>query len=185
MSKMVRQTAFTAGEADIVTWKRTDVESYLTAAQSLLNCEIGTTGLSKKRKGTTFRYDATEEAVQNSTMYEFIDKNNQYYIILGAAGNFYVFTVPESEEFVGTYLDQFVVTYTGAFVVYNDENIQLIQAIPVDYTAADLFDIDYTQDNDTLILTSPNYPPGRCRPMISIISTTTVLRFPLVFQGQP
>lgn len=161
MSKMVRQTAFTAGEADIVTWKRTDVAEYLTAAQSLLNCEVGTTGLSKKRKGTTFQYDVTNEAVINSTMYEFIDKNGTYYIILGANKAFYVFTIPEPEEPVVNYLEQFVITYTGAQVVYNNDTIQLIQMIPVDYTAADLFDIDYTQDNDTLILTSPNYPPGR------------------------
>jgi hypothetical protein len=161
MSKMIRQTSFTAGEASIETWKRTDVAEYLTAAQSLLNCEVGTTGLSKKRKGTTYYYNATDEAVMNSVMFEFIDKNGAYYIILGASGNFYVFSVPETELDVINYLDQFVVTYTGAQVVYNNDNINLVQAIPVDYTAADLFDLDYTQDNDTLILTSPSYPPGR------------------------
>lgn len=161
MSKMVRQTAFTAGEADEITWKRTDIAEYLTAAQSLLNCEVGTTGLSRKRKGTTFRYDATDEAVFNSTMYEFVDKNGRHYIILGSDLFFYVFTVPESETPVIDYHGQYVVDYTGAQVVYDDESISLVQVIPVDYTAADLFDIDYTQDNDTLILTSPNFPPGR------------------------
>ncbi len=161
MTKMVRQVSFLAGQVDEVTWKRTDQEAYLTAAQSLLNCEVGTTGLAKKRKGTTFRVNATDEAGFNSTMYEFIDKNGKYYLILGANKNFYVFTVPESETEIITYQDLHVITYTGAQVVADNEDIDLVQAIPVDYTAADLFDIDYTQDNDTLILTSPNYPPGR------------------------
>lgn len=161
MSKMVRQTAFTAGEVDEVTWKRTDIAEYLTAAQSLLNAEVGTTGLARKRKGTTFRVNATSQAIQNSTMYEFIDKNGQYYIILGANQNFYVFTVPNPETPVVNYQGLFVITYTGDQVVYDNESIDFVQEIPVDYTATDLFDIDYTQDNDTLILTSPNYPPGR------------------------
>lgn len=161
MSKMVRQTAFTAGEADEITWKRTDIAEYLTAAQSLLNSEVGTTGLARKRKGTTFRYDATDEAVFNSTMYEFVDKNGVYYIILGSDKFFYVFTVPQPETPVITYQGKYVVTYQGEQVVYDDETVSFVQAIPVDYTASDLFDIDYSQDNDSLILTSPNYPPGR------------------------
>jgi hypothetical protein len=158
---MVRQTAFTAGEVDEVTWKRTDIAEYLTAAQSLLNCEVGTTGLAKKRKGTSFRYNVTGEAVFTSTMYEFIDRNGQYYIVMGGDKFFYVFTVPNSQTAVIDYLSNFVVTYTGEQVVIDDETINLVQAIPVDYNAADLFDIDYTQDNDVLILSSPNYPPGR------------------------
>ena len=158
---MVRQTSFTAGQVDLVTWKRTDVEEYLTAAQSLLNCEVGTTGLAKKRKGTVFYENVTNEAGFNSTMYEFIDKNGIYYIILGAGGNFYVFSTPNNEENVINFQDLLVVTFTGDQVVYNNNTVTLIQAIPVDYTAADLFDLDYTQDNDTLILTSPNFPPGR------------------------
>lgn len=161
MSKMVRQTAFTAGEADEITWKRTDIAEYLTAAQSLLNSEVGTTGLAKKRKGSTFRYNASDEAVFNSTMYEFVDKNGRHYIILGSDEVFYVFSTPNPQTPVIDHNGLNVVTYLGQQVIYNDETINLIQAIEVDYTAADLFDIDYTQDNDTLILTSPNFPPGR------------------------
>jgi len=160
-NKMVRQTAFTAGEADEITWKRTDVAEYLTAAQSLLNAEVGTTGLAKKRKGTTYRYNATGEAVFNSTMYELVDKNGRHYIVLGSDRFFYVFSTPFAETPVIDYHGNYVITYTGDQVVYDDENISFIQAIPVDYTAADLFDLDYTQDNDSLIITSPNYPPGR------------------------
>lgn len=160
-NKMVRQTAFTAGEADEITWKRTDIAEYLTAAQSLLNVEVGTTGLARKRKGTTFRYNATDQAVFNSTMYEFVDKNGRHYIVLGSDKFFYVFSTPFSETPVITYQGKYVITYTGDQVVYDDENISFIQAIPVDYSAADLFDLDYTQDNDSLIITSPNFPPGR------------------------
>lgn len=161
MSKMVRQTSFSAGQVDQITWKRTDIAEYLTAAQSLLNCEVGTTGLADKRKGTMLRYNATSQAGQNSTMYEFVDKNGQYYIILGANQMFYVFTVPNQQLPVVNWQGFFVVNYAGDQVVYDEETIDLVQAIPVDYTAADLFDLDYTQDNDVLILTSPNYPPGR------------------------
>ena len=159
--KMIRQTSFLCGEVDKITWKRTDIAEYLTAAQSLLNCEVGTTGLARKRKGTVFKYDATTEAVFNSTMYEFIDKNGIYYIILGSNLNFYVFTVPGSENDVVDYQGNYVVTYQGAQVTYEETTVSLIQQITVDYTATDLDSIDYTQDNDSLILTSPNFPPGR------------------------
>jgi len=161
MGEMVRQTSFLAGEADEVTWKRTDIPEYLTAAQSLLNCEVGTTGLSRKRKGTSFKINATDQAVLSSTMYEFIDKNGTYYIVMGGDKFFYVFSVPSGLANVIDYQALLVVDYLGNQVVYNDATVGFVQAIPVDYNAADLFDIDYTEDNDSLILTSPNYPPGR------------------------
>lgn len=161
MVKMVRQTSFLAGQVDEVTWKRSDIPEYLTAAQSLMNAEVGTTGLARKRKGTTFRINVTGQAVFTSTMYEFIDKNGVYYIVMGGDKYFYVYTIPNPQEFVIDYNDNFVIDYQGNNVVYNEANVVFYQAIPVDYTQADLFAIDYTQDNDTLIITSPNYPPGR------------------------
>ncbi len=48
----VRQTSFSIGEVDITNYKRTDFKDYLNAAQSLINIEVGSTGLAKKRKGT-------------------------------------------------------------------------------------------------------------------------------------
>jgi|GEM_PF-2113063 len=160
-NKMIRQSSFNAGEADQVTWKRTDIESYLTAAQKLLNCEVGTTGLVKKRKGTVFELNATNYASQESTMYEFVDKNGEYYLILGAQGAFYVFGVPESESFVATSSGLLVETYTGSLVTIDDPTLSFVQTIPTDYNASDLAGLDYTQDNDSLILTSPLYQPGR------------------------
>lgn len=53
-TELIRQTMFTSGEVDPINYKRTDFKDYLTAAQSLLNIEVGTTGLAKKRKGTQF-----------------------------------------------------------------------------------------------------------------------------------
>ena len=161
MSKMIRQVSFNAGEVDRKNWKRTDVAEYLTAAQSLLNVEVGTTGLAKKRKGTSFKYNATDEAVFNSTMYEFIDKNGIYYIIMGGDLNFYVFTVPQDVYQVITDDDQYVVTFTGQQVTTDDNTIELIATIPTPYPGSDLLGIDYTNDNDALILTSPNWPPAR------------------------
>ena len=45
--QMIRQTNFNMGEVDPTVWKRTDIPEYLTAAQSLLNIEVGTTGLAR------------------------------------------------------------------------------------------------------------------------------------------
>lgn len=160
-TKMVRQTMFKTGEVDVVTWKRTDVEEYLTAAQSLLNAEVGTTGLAKKRKGTSLLYNATAYAQFNSRMYEFVDKFDNHYVLLSAAGAFYVFTTPTSQDQVVDHLGNFVVTNLGQDVVAFSSNLNFVQTIVTPYQTGDLDNIDYTQDNDVLIITNPNFPPGR------------------------
>jgi hypothetical protein len=161
MTKMIRQTSFSTGEVDQVTWKRTDINEYLTAAQSLLNCEVGTTGLAKKRKGTEFMLNASAYANPNSRMYEFIDKNNDYYILMSANGHFYVFDAPNDEVQVVTMRGNNVVTGRGTNVVARSNGLPFVQDIVTPYITTDLDQIDYTQDNDTLILTHPNYAPGR------------------------
>lgn len=158
---MIRQTSFLAGEVSEITWKRTDVEEYLTAAQSLLNIEVGTTGLAKKRKGTVMYSNVSSLASPTSVMYEFVDKYGNYYIVLGASKYFYILTTPTGSANVVDYNENQVVIYTGDSVVIDEDSVRLIQVIPVDYEASDLFGLDYTEDNDTLVLTSPNYPPGR------------------------
>lgn len=160
-TSMIRQTQFTFGEVDQVTWKRTDVGEYLTAAQSLLNCEVGTTGLVKKRKGTSLLYNATGYAQSNSRMYEFVDINGNYYVVLSAGNNFYIFATPSTEGQVITNTGADVVTDTGANVVVNESAVTFVQTVPVPYQDGDLDNIDYTQDNDSLIITHPNYAPGR------------------------
>jgi hypothetical protein len=159
--KMIRQTMFTTGEVDIVTWKRTDVNEYLTAAQSLLNVEVGTTGLAKKRKGTSLLYNVTGYAQFNSHMYEFVDKNGNYYLLISASGHFYVFASPSNEAQVITSTGNNVVTGYGTNVVVNGSNLIFVQDIPTPYQTGDLDNLDYTQDNDTLIISSPSYAPGR------------------------
>ena len=134
--KMVRQTAFATGEVDEIVWKRTDASVYMSAAQSLLNVEIGTTGLAHKRKGTTFTFNMTPYAQSNSRMYEFVDKNGVYYVLISANQAFYVFSVLN-------YLVMYVAT------------------VVTPYMTADLGNIDYAQDNDSIILTHPNYAPAR------------------------
>lgn len=159
--KMVRQTKFTAGEVDIVNWKRTDTDLYLEAAQSLLNAEVGTTGLTKKRKGTTLLFNVTGYAQFNSRMYDFVDQFGDHYVLLSAAGHFYVFSAPSSEVQVVTNTGANVVTNTGANVVAFSNSLTFVQDIPTPYQTGDLDDIDYTQDNDSLIITNPLYAPGR------------------------
>lgn len=162
-TKMVRQTTFTFGEVDQVTWKRTDVNEYLTAAQSLLNMEVGTTGLAKKRKGTSLLYNATGKAEALSRMYEFVDRYGNYYVILSAgSGTWYVFSAPTNETQVVIFDGTPVVTKSGAFVVANSEGLSFVQTITgMPYQTSDLNTLDYTQDNDTLIITSPVWAPAR------------------------
>lgn len=160
-TKMIRQTMFNSGQVDVVTWKRTDVNEYLTAAQALTNSEVGTTGLAKKRKGTEKMIDATAYANGTSRMYEFVDKNNNYYIVMSAPGVFYIFNTPSDEANVVTHTGAFVVTGRGSFVVAGDMGVTFQQAVSVPYGIGDLDNIDYSQDNDTLLVTHPNYPPAR------------------------
>lgn len=160
-TKMIRQTRFTTGEVDEVTWKRTDVEEYLTAARSLLNCEVGTTGLVKKRKGTRKSIIATPYALLTSRMYEFVDKNGAYYILMSTNGGFNVFSVPDDEAFVITSRGAFVVTSRGSFVVAADTTLSFVQFVSAPYSGGELSELDYTQDNDSVIFTHPEFPPGR------------------------
>jgi hypothetical protein len=160
-NKMIRQTMFNTGEVDVVTWKRTDVNEYITAAQSLRNAEVGTTGLAKKRKGTSLLFNATGYAIGNSHMYEFVDKNGNYYVLLSVNAAFFVFSAPGNQVNVITHTGNQVVTNTGANVVAFANNLTFLGAVPTPYLIGDLDNIDYTQDNDSLILTNPNYPPGR------------------------
>lgn len=161
MAKMIRQTSFTTGEVDQVTWKRTDINEYLTAAQSLNNAEVGTTGLARKRRGTEFMINATPYATSKSNMYEFVDKNDNYYIVMSAPGHVYVFGAPTTQTQVITIRNNNVVTIRGTNVVAHSEGINFVQDVVTPYLATDLDDIDYTQDNDTLILTHANYAPAR------------------------
>ncbi len=142
---MVRQTMFNVGEVDVINWKRTDIDAYLSCAQSLLNMEVGTTGLAKKRKGTRFLInyeDDTGHTVDaHAQMYEFIDKNDNYYLIVSgdSSQGWDVFTADST---------------TG-----NLTFLQNISGTP--YQTNELPDIDYTQDGDVLVLAHPSYAPAR------------------------
>jgi hypothetical protein len=134
--KMIRQSKFTSGELDFTVWKRTEAEEYLSGAQQLFNCEIATVGLVKKRKGTTQVGVVTAHAIAQSHMYEIVDQNNNHYV---------------------------AISNNGSFSIYQKVGLTLtfIQTLTTPYQTADLNDIDYTQDNDSLVLTHPLYPPSR------------------------
>lgn len=140
-TQMVRQTMFTAGEVDTQVFKRTDIESYLTACQSLLNMECGTTALAKKRRGTRVVLDVTSVAIDESQMYEFVDKNGDFYLILSTNLADYIYLVDP---------------VTGDLTLN-----ATTPSVVTPYTAADLFHIDYTLDNDSIVFVDPNYPPAR------------------------
>lgn len=148
-TQMVRQTMFTNGEADIVTWKRTDnPQAYMSAAQSLLNMEVGTTGLAKKRRGTKSVFNVTDEADPNSQMYEFLDDQGNYYIVLSDDLQFHVYQLQ------------------------SDDSLILFSTVVTPYVSADLLNIDYSLGGDSLILTHPNYPAARL-----YVSTYTPITF--------
>ena len=140
MNLMVRATQFNVGEVDVNVYKRTDIESYMNACQILLNMECGTTGLVKKRKGTKFLIDASSYFDENSRMYEYLDKNNNYFLILS------------NDTSIGWEVFSIDAT-TGALTAQ--------QNIATPYASADLPLIDYALDNDSLVLTHPDYPPAR------------------------
>lgn len=127
---------FTSGEVDAVHYHRTDFSDYLTAAQSLLNVEVGTTGLAKKRKGTQFLL-FTNHQDPHSKLYGFQDKNNQLYIFISLEKLFDIYKINEGKT------------------------VSYYQTLTTPYSSEDLNDIDYTLDNDSLILVHNKYPPAR------------------------
>lgn len=136
-TRMVRQTMFTMGQVDPINYKRTDLEFYLSAAQRLLNVEVGTTQFVKKRKSTKYLIDMTPYAISTSQMYEFTDANDNFYLVLSDNLSLHIFTVSVTN----------VVTF--------------LQTVTTTYLAADLPALDYVNDNDSLIFTHPNYAPSR------------------------
>jgi hypothetical protein len=133
----IRQTKFTAGEVDQIHWRRTDTEDYLTAAISLQNFEINTTGLAKKRKGTVFQLDVTTQAIDQSAMYEFLDNNGVFYVVVASDLIFNIFKV-------------------GA-----NDSLTFYTSVVTPYLAADIRDIDWAQNNDNIVFTHVKYPPAR------------------------
>ena len=158
---ITRQALWNTGEVDQQVWKRTEASEYMTAAQALTNCEIGTTGLVKKRKGTSVLFNVTGQAQFNSRMYEFVDNNNNHYVVLSATGVFYVYQAPSDEAQVVTNNADDVVINTGQHVVVQTTGLIFVQAVPVPYQGGDIDDLDYTQDNDALVISSPSFAPGR------------------------
>lgn len=135
-TELIRQAMFSSGEVDAIHYHRTDFKDYLTAAQSLLNVEIGTTGLAKKRKGTKFLYQINNHDI-NSKLYGFQDKNNDFYILISLDKKFDIYKINK------------------------DKTISYYKTLTTPYPSADLNDIDYTLDNDSLILVHNHYPPAR------------------------
>lgn len=160
-TQMVRQTTFTTGEVDQTAWKRTEVDEYLSAAQSLKNMEVTTLGGAKKRKGTQKDIDATPYANDYSRMYEFIDKNQNHYLVMSGHNNFYIFDTPTESVQVVTRRRKLVITLRNTLVVAHEEGLKFIQAVPTPYLTTDLNQLDYTQANDSIVFTHGDYPPGR------------------------
>ncbi len=135
--EIIRQTMFSSGEVDAINYHRTDFKDYLTAAQSLLNVEVGTTGLAKKRKGTQFLLQ-TKNSDANSKLYGFQDKNGQFYCLISGPHFFDIYAIKKEAA----------------------SELQFLQTLSTPYASAELNDLDYSNDNDSLILVHANYPPA-------------------------
>ena len=135
-TQTIRQTMFTIGEVDVTNYKRTDFQDYLKGAQSLLNIEVGTTGLAKKRKGTKFVQNMSSYVQFNSNGYEFVDKFGNYFIVVSVNLFFHIFSITN-----------------GVVAFY--------QTIASPYTTADLDFMDDVEDNDSLIFSVGTHKPGR------------------------
>lgn len=162
-TKTVRQTMFTMGEVDEINYKRTDFKDYLKAAQKLLNAEVGSTGLARKRKGTKFLLDVSSYVETNSKIYEFTDKDGNFYLVLSANLAFHIFTI------------------SGDVVTF-------YQTVVSPYTTNDLPQLDYTEDNDTLIFSIGNHQPGRIfvqsyGPIVFEFEALNIFPFPAVDFG--
>lgn len=170
---LIRQTMFTSGEVDEIAYTRTDAqELYLSAAQQLKNMEVGTTGLARKRKGSLTVANASDYAAPNSRMYEFIDKFGNHFILMSADKKFIVYTEANTPVNVITINGNQVVTIRNNNVIAQNQNLIYVQTITTPYEMADLDEIDYTEDEDSLILSHGNYPPARI-----YISSYTPLTF--------
>lgn len=136
--EIIHQTMFSSGEVDAVNYHRTDFRGYLTAAQSLLNVEVGTTGLAKKRKGTQFIIQIQKNDL-SSKLYGFQDKNEQFYCFISGDHRMDIYAIKQGST----------------------PEIQFLQTLETPYASSELNDLDYTNDNDSLILVHPDYPPSR------------------------
>lgn len=135
-NEMIRQTIFTTGEVDVINYKRTDFQDYLTGAQSLLNVIVGTTGLAKKRPGTKLLLVISSYVTDNSQLYEFQDINGNFYVIVSSNLFFHIFSI-------------------------NGDNVVFYQTVATPYIDAHLQQIDFANDNDVIVLTHPSYPSSR------------------------
>lgn len=157
-TRTVRQSRFTMGEVDEINWKRTDFEDYLSAAQSLLNAEIGTTGLAKKRPGTKALLDVGRYATPNSKIYEFSDNFSNYYLILSAPNFMHIFAI-------------------------NGDELDFYQSVETSYDAETLLLLDYTEQSDSIVFTTGAYEPSRLYiesydPAVFVFEELNIFPFP-------
>lgn len=159
---MIRQTMFTTGEVDEDNFKRSDMpDIYMTSAQSLLNCEVGTTGLVRKRKGSQSLVDATSFAEVSTRLFDFVDKNGLHYIVIASPFLFVILYSSTENQVLINHENKYVINHEGKQVVVNFVVDTVIQKVPHSYTGSDLGLLDYTQDSDSIIFSHPRFAPAR------------------------
>ncbi len=151
------KTAFNSGQVDPNVFGRTDTAQYATAAAEMLNCVCMPQGGADKRKG--FRYiDTIAEGTIEARSIPFI------------------FGAPTGID--QTYI---VVVAPTELRVYDAVNEDLEAVIETPYTEDQLYEIDYAQSYDVMILTHPSHAPQE---LIRNGESDWVFR-PIVFDNIP
>lgn len=130
-TEIIRQSSFKSGEVDPIHYSRADYSDYLTAAQSLLNMEITATGTARKRKGTAYIGGVDSNPLGEKAILASIKDTQGNYYIVVISDRFYIYTTDMVLKF-------------SINSPYSDPSL-----------------IDFTNDNDSLIIVSPNEPPNR------------------------
>lgn len=138
MPTIPRQTDFSMGEVDTNIYKLQSSDAYLRCAQSLKNFVVTTTRSVKPRKGTKQRFNVTSVGLNpNSSMFELLDKDGNYYLILASDLKFSI------------------------YLKSNDGSLSFIQAVTSPYDGTTIPYLDYTKDGDSLVFTHQDHQQAR------------------------
>jgi len=130
-------TNFTAGEISPLLDGRTDISRYYNSAKTLENFIILPTGGLKRRPGTYYVAEARDSA-RKTRIVPFQFSTTQAYIL------------EFSDRYLRFYYDQGQMLSGGA-----------VYEITTPYLEADLFDLQFAQDADTMWITHPSYKPRK------------------------
>jgi len=130
------QTSFTGGELSPLLEGRVDIAAYKAGCRSLRNFQLLPFGGARRRRGTSFRA-ATKDSTKRTRLVPFVYSQTQAYVL--EFGHLYVRVYKDGAQVAGPY------------------------EIASPFTEAQLFELDYSQSADTMIITHRSHFPRRLR----------------------